>query len=170
MLSRYGVLVPAIRLRHQSLKANHGQSTFEKKFIKPKHGWATLFYYGVLVYAKASFSSDNEIMFIVPDSKRQKLFPYVVPSQNIPKRSSDKEVPLAQKIKSIARENRADIRHRKIVESNKELGLAIENEETKFEDGFEDNNITDNNSHVMTSSTQVNLVDYRNYRPREDWS
>ncbi|GBP86796.1 hypothetical protein EVAR_99875_1 [Eumeta japonica] len=107
----------------------------------------------------------------VHDSKRQKLFPYVVPSQNIPKRSSDKEVPLAQKIKSIARENRADIRHRKIVESNKELGLAIENEETKFEDGFEDNNITDNNSHhVMTSSTQVNLVDYRNYRPREDWS
>lgn len=58
------------------------------------------------------------------------------------------------------------------MESNKELGLAIENEETKFEDGFEDNNITDNNSHhhVMTSSTQVNLVDYRNYRPREDWS
>ncbi|GBP32117.1 hypothetical protein EVAR_80883_1 [Eumeta japonica] len=76
------------------------------------------------------------------NSKRQKLFPYVVPSQNIPKRSSDKEVPLAQKVKSIARENRADIRHRKIVESNKELGLAIENEETKFEDGFEDNNIT----------------------------
>ncbi|CAG5026397.1 unnamed protein product [Parnassius apollo] len=111
-------------------------------------------------------------LFIVPDSKRQKLFPYVVPSQNIPKRSSDKEVPLAQKIKSIARENRADIRRRKIVESNKELGLAIENKETKFEDGFEDNNITDNNSHlhVMTSSTQVNLVDYRNYRPREDWS
>ncbi|CAG5001972.1 unnamed protein product [Parnassius apollo] len=111
-------------------------------------------------------------LFIVPDSKRQKLFPYVVPSQNIPKRSSDKEVPLAQKIKSITRENRADIRHRKIVESNKELGLAIENEETKFEDGFEDNNITDNNSHrhVMTSSTQVNLVDYRNYRPRENWS
>ncbi|GBP79234.1 hypothetical protein EVAR_87329_1 [Eumeta japonica] len=101
--------------------------------------------------------------FIVPDSKRQKLFPYVVPSQNIPKRSSDKEVPLAQKIKSIARENGADIRHRKIVESNKELGLAIENEETKFED----NNITDNNSHVMTSSTQVNLVDYRNYRPEK---
>lgn len=50
-------------------------------------------------------------MFIVPDSKRKKLlFPYVVPSQNIPKRSSDKEIPLAQKIKSIARENRADIR------------------------------------------------------------
>lgn len=107
-------------------------------------------------------------MFIVPDSKRQKLFPYVVPSQNIPKRSTDKEVPLAQKIKSISRENRANIRHRKIVESNRELGLAIESEESKFED----NNITDNNSHhhVMTSSTQVNLVDYRNYRPREDWS
>ncbi|CAG5058239.1 unnamed protein product [Parnassius apollo] len=86
--------------------------------------------------------------------------------------SSDKEVPLVQKIKSIDPENRADIRHRKIVESNKELGHAIENEETKFEDGFEDNNITDHNSHlhVMTSSTQVNLVDYRNYRPREDWS
>ncbi|GBP81117.1 hypothetical protein EVAR_88214_1 [Eumeta japonica] len=107
------------------------------------------------------------VVFTTTDSKRQKLFPYVVPSQNIPKRSSDKEVPLAQKIKSIARENRADIRHKKIVESNKELELAIENEETKFED----NNITDNNSHhVMTSPTQVNLVDYRNYRPREDWS
>lgn len=107
-------------------------------------------------------------MFIVPDSKRQKLFPYAVPSQNIPKISSDKEVPLVQIKKTIARENRAVIRHRKIVESNKELGLAIENEKTKFED----NNITDNNSHhhVKTSSTQVNLVDYRNYRPREDWS
>ncbi|CAG4983998.1 unnamed protein product [Parnassius apollo] len=111
-------------------------------------------------------SSKNDIL------KGRSFFPYVVPSQNIPKRSSDKEVPLAQKIKSIARENRADIRHRKIVESNKELGLAIENEQTKFEDGFEDNNITDNNSHlhVMTSSTQVNLVDYRNYHSREDWS
>ncbi|CAH2100870.1 unnamed protein product [Euphydryas editha] len=59
------------------------------------------------------------------NSKRQKLFPNVVPSQNIPKSSSDKVVPLAQKIKSIAQENIADIRHRKIVDPRKTLDWLL---------------------------------------------
>lgn len=104
--------------------------------------------------------------------KQQKFLSNAVPSQIIPKRSSDKQVSLAQRTKSISRENRADIRHRKIVLSKKDLELAIKTVKTDSKDGFEDNNITysNNHHHVMTTSTQVNLADYRNCRPHEGCS
>ncbi|CAK1544405.1 unnamed protein product [Leptosia nina] len=100
------------------------------------------------------------------NSKRQKLFPNVVPSQNIPKRIFNKKGPVVRKIKSIAQgtQSLSVTKQGNIVTSNRKV--------KKVMDGLSCDDITDTNSHhdLKTSSTQVNLVDYRHYRPQADWS
>lgn len=81
---------------------------------------------------KKRFLLGNKMVLIFSDSKSNKLFPYGVRCQNNPKRSFDKNLPMTKKKEIIARENRADIRHRKIVTSKKELGMAIENANIAF--------------------------------------
>ncbi|GBP62617.1 hypothetical protein EVAR_46456_1 [Eumeta japonica] len=40
---------PNFQLRYQTLKGNHGRSVFHDNINKPKHGYAALFNYGVLI-------------------------------------------------------------------------------------------------------------------------